>query len=1257
MRGKAGALLPWFVNPAVSAGKWLGEKSRAGIDWALKAADSTGKWASDKVHAGMDWMKGKAGALLPGMVNPVGQAGKWAGEKSRSAMDWAITKAAATQNWVKGKAGSAAGWAQGKAGAAANWAKKKVASVSKPVSAAAQWAGNKVHSAGEWAGKKAASAWQWVTGGAGAFGRGLPWSMGFLSVLPGTAGGAATLRMASYGPPARQSRDGNGEEVEPTLLRDRVLAAEGTGFAPSSSVMQPMERMLRSDFGDVRFHAGPAAAETARDLNAEAFTIGQDVFFGKEQYDPTTPQGQGLIAHELTHVVQQTGTDNGALRFATREGGDAMEGEAQQARRMVLAKAAGNRHGLFVDDYQRNYEVEEGGLAESDIERLNSISLKALELAEQTAQREGIDLLDSINILEVEISLDLVNMTDQEAAMLWAEAICIRLRSDARMQVMAHSGSRRRITRSGSRTLSPSPILAKSPIQLQRAPATKDTDESTNETLKQIAEYTNRWAVTSFTEWKIERLWNSIPDLPGLIKRNPKARELFRKGAEKGMEVDNLKQARHLVPQFEKVVKQVAYYYLFKNITSVAQEMKRLGLGGVPKGDKNAEKRANMHIKQVQDLAGQVMRLQEQQKELKKMIVGSEMRRTGRIADEIQEREFPVKFDPDHKPAIPAKVDQGMIPYEKVKKNWNDLLKGIGDVAHRNPGIYAMLRDGKISKVAVEKGATEAWSLYRSREALRECYTDLKDQMAKALGKIAYNQLDHRQLLPIHEQLFRNKAGGSDAIDKNWSDPFRQTVGRAIVEDYQNSQFWKSLGLGAAAAALFVVAEIASAGTATALLVGTSMTALQAASSLDEYLTLSGASKAAVSDDTALVEQRQVDSAKLETILSMVGLFIEGYQLASKLMKVGFKAAAARPKLIRGPVEQPYTMLPPEPLRQDLNKLLAIMRLTHDDQVASGLLLARLGEKGCKDVARMIETNPEAMSFVAKHGLRGLEVLKEAKGNLINAGKLLKLGDDLSLTQTKFLQLTPDEFASDPALQRALFENAKQAQASQQALADRILAENGINIQVKSILKRPDLNGFVEKVLDKCKRKKYNLLAKMDDIVRGRFNLPDEESVRKVVKAFTDLPNARVQAPPRPGYPRYHAIVRDQTTGIMHEWQIGTTAVSRVFEDQLITIPDKMKRAAASIGKRLGKEYKNDFHDIEYDIIQQVAKKRPDLDLKYGLKAFSKKLDKLAIKAGKKGDSFKRLDKEIKKLSEEVSDILKKMFDNEDPMYLVSFLH
>jgi hypothetical protein len=80
----------------------------------------------------------------------------------------------------------------------------------------------------------------------------------------------------------------------------------GGGQPLPESVRTFFESYFHNDFGGVRIHNNEEAAAVAGVLNAQAFTIGKDIVFGSSKYSPNTPSGRKLLAHELTHVVQQT---------------------------------------------------------------------------------------------------------------------------------------------------------------------------------------------------------------------------------------------------------------------------------------------------------------------------------------------------------------------------------------------------------------------------------------------------------------------------------------------------------------------------------------------------------------------------------------------------------------------------------------------------------------------------------------------------------------------------------------------------------------------------------------------------------------------------------------------------------------------------------------------------------------------------------------------------------------------------------------
>lgn len=92
--------------------------------------------------------------------------------------------------------------------------------------------------------------------------------------------------------------------VSSNVAADIQNSASGGSPLPLS-VRRFMEPRFQADFSDVRIHTGDRSAQLNRQLNAKAFTVSNQVFFGKDQFQPHTSEGKELIAHELTHTIQQ----------------------------------------------------------------------------------------------------------------------------------------------------------------------------------------------------------------------------------------------------------------------------------------------------------------------------------------------------------------------------------------------------------------------------------------------------------------------------------------------------------------------------------------------------------------------------------------------------------------------------------------------------------------------------------------------------------------------------------------------------------------------------------------------------------------------------------------------------------------------------------------------------------------------------------------------------------------------------------------
>ena len=93
------------------------------------------------------------------------------------------------------------------------------------------------------------------------------------------------------------------QNEEPSPVHDVINSGGGQPLDPA--VRADMETRLGHDFGDVRIHHDVRAEESARAVNAHAYTVGPNIVFQRDRYDPSSETGKVTLAHELTHVVQQ----------------------------------------------------------------------------------------------------------------------------------------------------------------------------------------------------------------------------------------------------------------------------------------------------------------------------------------------------------------------------------------------------------------------------------------------------------------------------------------------------------------------------------------------------------------------------------------------------------------------------------------------------------------------------------------------------------------------------------------------------------------------------------------------------------------------------------------------------------------------------------------------------------------------------------------------------------------------------------------
>lgn len=132
-----------------------------------------------------------------------------------------------------------------------------------------------------------------------------------------------------------KSKTNNAPVLSPSLSAE-ITSLKGGGAPLSREEKAFFEPRFGTDFSDVRIQTGSKAAQTAESLNARAFTMGNTIAFSRDQYSPRTLDGKKLLAHELTHVVQQVGVANRKMNLDDPGGVD--KPKVQASVRKIMQK-------------------------------------------------------------------------------------------------------------------------------------------------------------------------------------------------------------------------------------------------------------------------------------------------------------------------------------------------------------------------------------------------------------------------------------------------------------------------------------------------------------------------------------------------------------------------------------------------------------------------------------------------------------------------------------------------------------------------------------------------------------------------------------------------------------------------------------------------------------------------------------------------------------------------------------------------------
>jgi len=366
------------------------------------------------------------------------------------------------------------------------------------------------------------------------------------------------------------------------------------------------------------------------------------------------------------------------------------------------------------------------------------------------------------------------------------------------------------------------------------------------------------------------RLWSAMgADMSTMSQSDV---DLFASCVEVGMPIDSFGAVAGLRLKWRDDVVSVGVGNLRENRKLIVNEMGALGLQGEPGVTPASPEDQQKALAERQKVAKEMEDLQKAMKLLGTIKVGfSEMKApTYGQSDEGEQNDTGVvRFDPSGPPPVPAEDVAGFVPWETVKKSYDELTAEVTRRADANPALFALLAEGELSKATDDDPE-------KAKAAMGEQLLKVIENTRTTEKEIQDSSDLYLDLRPVHEALIGGNPAASGTV---WSKPFNKWLAREEMKSHQASQERLATLLGAAGLVAMVVASLATAGGALAIsatVAGLTASGMQAGMSWDKYMTLETAAKSTVRSDLGVVEQSQADAelfmAVLNTAFALVDL-------------------------------------------------------------------------------------------------------------------------------------------------------------------------------------------------------------------------------------------------------------------------------------------------------------------------------------------------------------------------------------------------
>lgn len=399
--------------------------------------------------------------------------------------------------------------------------------------------------------------------------------------------------------------------------------------------------------------------------------------------------------------------------------------------------------------------------------------------------------------------------------------------------------------------------------------------ETREDTLGEIRRINRYDWVAPWDESRLERLWDSFGSaLPQVATDNWGE---WQSSIDGGAELWSIPSAQAVESRFRSAIVAQAQAYLADNRALAEREKNAIGAdpGTAPTRQQSDE------VRDRREAAQRIVDADRAMAALRMTLVGYEHvpgryalfdSRCHPIANEPGNRDLATKpFDPRARPQIDPRGDEchPMPSWELANAMWERLQAIVAGETQRYPTLYALVRNFRERDVATERGQDDA-AAGDSRRVMLEALNDLLGNIDATEPRLQGNL--PLELFPIHQQLFARPP---------WNAGFEGHAAHALVDDYQSAEFWRSMGLGALSAALFIVASLATGGLAAVLFgAAAGISVGTAANSWEHFNELRQAAGTHLSDTTALVTGGQANAALFTAVLDTVFAFLDAYAAA-----------------------------------------------------------------------------------------------------------------------------------------------------------------------------------------------------------------------------------------------------------------------------------------------------------------------------------------------------------------------------------------